>query len=446
MARNNFWQNFDGKVVLPVRTKQGVRLLFKKSPAIDRPTGVWMDVAQVVLPYTYFTDISVSSTVSLYDTVRRGTPLSVSDEEPLAPVLSSVTGAVSGERTVAHPLYGELRCAIIDRLPVEPDPEMPAPHTDVFTAEEICAAAAEAHIIDELDGIPLAMKLREQQKNECDYLVADAVQVQPYESSAWAVLRDYAEQVAEGLSLAASAAGAKRSHIAVCLSGGRRRSLALRIGKTKLYQTDSYYPVIDLIPNHRRFRQRDAGVPCVCRVGVQACLALYRALYLHEPHDRCTITVTGDAVREPQNVTVPFGTTVQEVLSRCGLTEDPSYLILGEMMTGTTASTQDIPILPGMTCILAFTAGAIRPIQPRTCIGCGRCVQVCHEGLLPYEIVRRFRNMHYERLGSLETASCDGCGACSYVCPCGIDLASVIAEARQTDSPILLELEDDTDA
>lgn len=429
-----------------MRTKRGVRLLFKKSPAIDRPTGVWMDVAQVVLPYTYFTDVSVSSTVSLYDTVRRGTPLSASDEEPLAPVLSSVTGAVSGERTVTHPLYGELHCAVIDRLPVDPEPEMPSPHTDAFTAEEICAAAEWAHIIDELDGIPLATKLREQQKAGCDYLVADAVQVQPYESSAWAVLRDYAEQVAEGLSLVAQAAGAKHSHIAVCLSGGRRRSLALRIGKTKLYQTDSYYPVTDLVPEHRRFWQHNAKELRICRVGVQACLALYRALYLHEPHDRCTITVAGDAVREPQNVTVPFGTTVQEVLSRCGLTEDPSYLILGEIMTGTTAPTQDIPILPGMTCILTFTASAIRSVQPRTCIGCGRCVQVCHKELLPYEIVRRFRNMHYERLSSLDAASCDGCGACSYVCPCGIELGAIIAEARQTDSTILLELEDDTDA
>ena len=54
--------------------------------------------------------------------------------------------------------------------------------------------------------------------------------------------------------------------------------------------------------------------------------------------------------------------------------------------------------------------------------------------------------MHYERLGRLEAASCDSCGACTYVCPCGIDLTAIIAEARQTDSTILLEMEDDTDA
>ena len=446
MARNKFYQPFDRKAVFSLRTDKGVRLLFQKSPASDRPTTVLTDVAQVTLPYTYFSDIPVLSTVSLYDTVRRGTPLSSADDA-CGPVLSSVMGAVSGERVVSHPLYGELRCAVIDRLPSEPEPEMPAPHTDAFTVEEICEAAEWAHIIDELDGVPLALKLRDWQQGKCDYLVADAVQIQPYESSAWAVLCDYAEQAVEGLALAARAAGTRRYHMAVCLSGQRRRSIELRVGKEHLFQTDSYYPVVDLVRrSHLGGRHTVSPDATVCRVGLQACLALYRALYFHEPQYCGTLTVAGDAVRSPQNVTVPFGTSVQDVLTHCGLSEEPTYLIIGEMMSGVAAAAQDIPVLPGMTCILAFTASAIPTVTPRTCIGCGRCAQVCHKGLLPYEIVRRFRNMHYERLSSLNAAACDGCAACSYVCPCGIDLAEIIAQASRSDNTILLELEDDSDA
>lgn len=442
-------EKFDeiGKVVSPMRIGKGVRLLFRKAPAIDRPTADWMDVAQVVLPYTYFSEAEVRPAVFLYDTVRRGTPLSASDTDPQATVLSSVTGAVSGTREVVHPLYGVLNCAVIDRLSAEPEPDVPVPLTGELDREEVCEAAEKAHIIDELDGVPLALKLREWYETGCDYLVADGVQIQPYESSAWAVLRDHAEQVVEGLSLAARAVGTTHYHIAVCLSGQRRRSLAMRVGRRRLYQTDSYYPAGEPIRRSARPHSRTVAPDArVCRIGVQACLALYRAIYFRQSHDRCTLTVAGDSVREPQNVTVPFGTTVQEVLSRCGLTEDPSYLILGEIMTGTAATTQDIPILPGMTCLLAFTAGAIRTVQPRTCIGCGRCAEVCHAGLLPFEIVRRFRNMHYERLGALDISACDGCGACSYICPCGIDLAAAVEQARGVDSAILLELKEDGDA
>ncbi len=430
-----------------MRIGKGVKLEFRKSPAIDRPTAEWTDIAQVVLPYTYFPEAQVRPSVFLYDTVRRGTPLSVSEDDPQSVVCSSVTGAISGVREVNHPLYGTLNCAVIDRMAVESGPELPMPNVREITREDILEAAETAHIIDELDGVPLVLKLREWCDNGCDYLVADGVQIQPYESSAWAVLRDYAEQVAEGLSLAARAAGTSRYHIAMCLSGQRRRSLAMRVGRRRLYQTDSYYPTEEPIRRsihpHARSVTPDAVVR---RIGVQACLALYRAIYFHQTHDRCTLTVAGDAVQQPQNVTVPFGTTVQEVLARCGLTEDPAYLILGEIMTGTTAATQDIPILPGMTCVLAFTAAALPTVTPRTCIGCGRCAQVCHADLLPFEIVRRFNNMHYERLSSLEADLCDGCGACSYVCPCGIDLTTAVLEARGADSAILLELEEDTDA
>ncbi len=435
------------KVVLPMRVDNGIRLRFCKKPAIDRPTADLTDVSQVVLPYSYFPEAQVRPSVFLYDTVRRGTPLSSSEEDSQAVVLSSVTGVISGEREVLHPLYGALTCATVDRVPTEPEPFVPVPRSGDISMEEICDAAEAAHIIDELDGVPLVLKLREWLASGCDYLVADGVQIQPYESSAWAVLRDYAEQVVEGLSLTARACGTTRYHIAVCLSGQRRRSLAMRVGRRHLYQTDSYYPASEPIRRSVRPHSRTVSPDArVCRVGVQACLALYRAVYFHQSHDRCVVTVSGDAVRYPQNVVVPFGTTVQEVLTRCGLSEDPTYLILGEVMTGTAAATQDIPILPGMTCILAFTASAIRPMAPRTCIGCGQCIEVCHAGLLPFEIVRRFRNMHYERLGSLDAASCDGCGACSYVCPCNIDLATIIADARGVDSAIMLELEEDTDA
>ena len=184
----------------------------------------------------------------------------------------------------------------------------------------------------------------------------------------------------------------------------------------------------------------------VCRVGVQACLALYRAVRMGRAHTHAILTVAGDAVKQPQNVMVPFGTSVQEILRRCGVCDDPSYLILGDSMTGVTSVTQDIPVLPGMTCLLAFTAAQVRPTVTRACIGCGRCVKVCHAGLLPFEIHRRYENMHYERIASLAAADCDGCGACSYVCPCGLELAAVVQEAKRSGNTLLLDLEEDTDA
>ncbi len=428
-------------------SRHGIRLLFCKEPAISQPTAELTQISQVILPFSFATEAAVVPAVSLYDTVNKGTPLAVIEDDPLATVCSSVMGAVSGERTIQHPLYGTLHCAVIDCVPEVPAPEVPVLLPETITPELILETAERLDVIDELDGVPLILKLREWQASGCDFLAADGIEIEPYASSAWAVLRDHAEHVLEGLRLAALCVGAPRYHIAVCLSGQRRRSIALRIGKDYLYQTDSYYPKAEPVRySNRSGHDTVKRGSRVYRIGVQACLALYRALYLGETHNRCTITVAGDAVPHPQNVSVPFGTTVQQVLEHCGLVQPPDYLVLGEQMTGTAALTSDIPILPGMTCILAFTAKAIRPLATRTCIGCGRCVQACHAGLLPFEINRRYQNMHYERLDSLSPQLCDGCNACSYICPCGIDLAAVIQEAKTVDNAISVDWEEDTHA
>ena len=77
------------------------------------------------------------------------------------------------------------------------------------------------------------------------------------------------------------------------------------------------------------------------------------------------------------------------------------------------------------------------------CIGCGRCADVCHVGLLPYEIARRSENMHYERLQHLSPSDCDGCGACSYICPAGRDVAAEVMEAGKTKGTVFLNWGED---
>lgn len=424
--------------------KAGVRLLFQKEPAISLPTAELSNVTQVTLPLAYPTAATVVPTAHLYDTVRKGTLLSIVEDDPVSAVRSSVTGLVSGEREVEHPLYGTLPCVVIDCLPDNPTAEVPTPAGEQFTPEYILQAAEQAGIVDELDGVPLSLKLKEWQTNGCGFLVVDAVEVQPFSSSAFAVLHDCAEQVLEGLRLAARCAAVTRYHIAVCLSGARRRALALRIGKPFLYQTDSYYPVTDIVHRGKKFGTHTVPYNApVGRLGVQACLALYRALFLSESHSRCVLTVAGDAVLHPQNVSVPFGVTIQQVLEHCGVVDVPDFVIVGEQLTGTTVLSLDIPVLPGMTCLLAFTSKAVPAPTTYKCIGCGRCTNACHAGLLPFEIVRRYQNMHYERLPSLRADECDGCNACSFVCPSGIPLATLVQESKAASGAVFLDMEDD---
>lgn len=150
-------------------SRHGIRLLFHKEPAISQPTAELTEISQVILPFSFATEAAVVPAVSLYDTVNKGTPLAVIEEDPLATVCSSVMGAVSGERVIQHPLYGTLNCAVIDCVPDTPAPEVPVLLPETITPELILETAERLDVIDELDGVPLILKLREWQESGCDF-------------------------------------------------------------------------------------------------------------------------------------------------------------------------------------------------------------------------------------------------------------------------------------
>ena len=421
---------------------RGVRIPYNKEPAASRGVLPLSPVGPLLVPLCYGDTADALPAAAAGARMERGEVLSDPGED--TPSLATVTGIFEDIRTISHPVVGQVSCAVLRPQPEDnPPPAQPAPLTkqeaeaaDGLGTDAILDAARRAGIIDELDGVPLHLKLADWKEKAVDVLVADGTEAEPYASSAWAVLTESAEDVWRGLALAARAAGVPRYHVAVLLPSKRRRPLAQRLGEGAVYPVRSKYPVVRLTGG--------TGRSVVCRIGVQAALALCRAAALGEPQTSCVLTVAGDAVANPQNVRVPFGTPAGEVLRACGLSSDPQYLIFGDAMTGVTADSADTPILPGTTCLLALVSRAVLP--PRPCMGCGRCARVCHAGLLPYEIVRRLENMHYERLASLDPGACDGCGACSHVCPAGRDVTAKVLEARQTRGTIFLNWGDDDDA
>lgn len=425
---------------MPIQTRRGVRLTYLKEPAASRELSVLEAKGSLYLPLAY-AEQGGTPAASLKTVIRKNQPLVIPDDPASIPVYASVTGTLEGVCTLSHPLYGQLDCAVIAAAPEgDPPPEGKPADLERLSPNDVIEAARQAGIIDELDGVPLHLKLTQWKKEGCGCLVADGVEPEPYASSAWTVLSRSAEQVGQGLALAARCVGAAAYHVAVCLPGDRRRSLQQRLGEDRLFQVRRRYPVDRYAPSSLL-----RPGPVLRRIGVQALLALYRATAFGEPQTDCVITVAGDAVATPQNLAVPFGVPIREVLAYCGLREDPHYLILGDLMTGRTAPSDELPVLPGMTCLLALKTRPA-PLPQGGCIGCGRCVHACHAGLLPYEIVRRLENMHYERLASLHPEGCDGCGACSYVCPAGRDVAVRVQEAAGTNGTIFFEWGDDDDA
>lgn len=415
-------------------TKRGASLPSLKEPAASRPIVDIAPPAQVIVPLVAGDGTVCRPAAGLYETVTRGGPVGLPELDGGLGVPASVSGVLADLREMSHPLLGDIPCAVIDCMAWGDEVPGPPRDTGALTAEEIRTAARFAAVVDELDGRLLADKLDELREGGPCLLVADATEQEPYASSAWAVLNESPVEVNDGLSLAARAAGTGASFIAVRAPRRRRRPLEDKLDGRPLYAARGRYPAA-LAPLSNSLTVR--------RVGVQACLSLYRAAAYAHPQCDVVVTVTGDAVANPQNVRVPVGTLVEDLLHFCGLSKEPEYILLGDAMTGLAVSQTDVPVIPGIACVVALTA---RPQPPtRTCIGCGRCVRACHAGLLPFEIMRRLDNMQYERLQRLLPEECDGCGACSYVCPAGLEVTAKVLEARDAHGNIFLEWGDGDD-
>ena len=348
------------------------------------------------------------------------------------PAVATVTGILEGTMAINHPLYGSLLCAAI-RAEGESEEEtcLPILSEEELTPEAIVNIARDAGIYDELDGVPLWEKLAQWMSPENDVLalhsmlVADATENDIFGSSSWAVLMEQPRLALFGLQMAARAIGFSRYHIATMLPARRRRALKRAIGRMNVYTVGDEFPVTQFGPQ---------DMECY-RIGIQACLALGRALKRGLHHTAVILTVAGDAMPTPRNFRVPFGTRVGEILDFCQI-KGNVRIVLGDSMNGVTCTDRNTTILPGITTLLVMEQKPVR--IPGPCIGCGRCAEVCHAGLLPYEIVRRAENMHYERLQHLSPGDCDGCAACSYICPAGRDVAADVVAAGQSKGSMFL--------
>lgn len=170
----------------------------------------------------------------------------------------------------------------------------------------------------------------------------------------------------------------------------------------------------------------DAGV-VVSNVGTL--WAVYQALYEGKPYTERIITVSGNKHAKKGNYLVKIGTPVEHILRRTGQKGDlPSQtVILGGPMMGKAVQSLDLPVDKG-------TGGLLMLDNPKAevfnCIGCGYCVDVCPQHLMPMEFVRFYQEKNSKTLRGLHLQDCIECGACAYICPSEVPLMESILKGK----------------
>ena len=160
--------------------------------------------------------------------------------------------------------------------------------------------------------------------------------------------------------------------------------------------------------------------------------AIYEAVHFGRPVMKKVMTITGNAIKEPQNLRVRTGTNFRELIEEVGgFTSEPEKIIAGGPMMGIPLISLDVPVVKTSSAILCMTKDEVAACEETACINCGRCVSVCPGRIIPAKLAdyaKRHDKESFEKANGME---CCECGCCSYICPAKRPLTQYIKSMRK---------------
>lgn len=179
-----------------------------------------------------------------------------------------------------------------------------------------------------------------------------------------------------------------------------------------------------------------------------AVYAICNAVSFGKPVYKRLMTLSGECFKQPKNVEVFIGTLLSELAAKEGeLSEMPDQVICGGPMTGALIEqkkgcpdgaglsglmkeTLNLPVTKDVSAILCLKKSH-RKKSSGMCIGCGYCVDVCNEQLLPVRLAKAAVAGEKEQFMKLGGMECCECGSCSYICPAERNLSGEIKKMKQ---------------
>ncbi len=285
-------------------------------------------------------------------------------------------------------------------------------------------------------GFPTAVKVSP--RSPVDTLILNGAECEPYLTCDHRLMLENPEEILRGAEYLARALGVrtviigieknKPDCIAVFEKYDRLKTVALKkkypMGGEKqlIYVTTGRKVGIGKLP-------ADSGVVVE---NVATAYAVCQAVEKGVPLIERVLTVTGKAVKEPKNLWVRVGTSIQSIIEFCGgEAEKPVKAVQGGPMTGLALASYDAFTHKTTSGLLLMTKEEASADEPTPCLNCGKCSDVCPMRLMP------MNTAFYANAGDFEAAAkyggtlaCIECGACEYICPAKRPLIQAIRRTK----------------
>ncbi len=431
----------------------GLKLSGHKSLSNQQPITSAKTAKQLIIPLTQHIGQAAELQVRVGDKVLKGQLLAHAQGVISAPVHASASGIITAidEYPVPHPSGLSALCVVIDTDDYEQCTDNTVSQQDISELDykDINERIAQAGIVG-LGGalFPSAAKLNTAHKMHTEMLLINAAECEPYITCDDALIRRRPEEVILGILLIKKAVGAKKCLIGI--EDNKPEAYQALLNTLSGYNKPHSKPQIEVIPIPARYPAggekqliqvltgkevpsgglpMDIGILCH---NVTTAAAVYQAVYRGEPLTSRIVTITGGAVKQPQNMEVLIGTSIREVLNQAGLREENiEKVIMGGPMMGFALPSLDIPVTKATNCLLVsekYELATPPPAMP--CIRCSRCADSCPMSLLPQQMYWYAKSRELDKVQEYNLFDCIECGCCSYECPSNIPLVQYFRYAK----------------
>ena len=407
--------------------------------------------SQLILPIKQHAGLTAKAIVNVGDQVLKGQLIAELQGEVSANIHAPTSGIIVsiGPYPVPH-----ASAQVSDCIRIIPDgkdvwierPVTPR-HYQSLSNQEIINVVRDYGIVG-LGGavFPTEAKIKPS-NNNLKALIINGAECEPYISCDDMLMREYGEDIIEGIKILLQLTGAPRCIFAIennkptaisIIREALRDSADLRI---ELFSLPSLYPqggekqLLQSLTNEEIPKGKlplDLGY---LMLNVGTVKAIRDAVMEDQPLISRVVTVTGDGVMHPQNVMALIGTPVIELIDFCGGYKSKSsqthQLIMGGPLMGVSLPSDAVPLVKAMNCLLVASPKDTQPqLEPKACIRCGECSQVCPANLLPQQLYWYSKSKNYVEAERFNLSACIECGACDYVCPSHIPLVQYFRHAK----------------
>ena len=330
-----------------------------KAMSKDKPIREVLPKGELVYPLSQHIGAPAKAIVVKGDHVLAGQKIAEAGGFVSANIFASVSGTVKAIEARLGVAGGMQESIVIENDGLYEEVEFsPERKLADISGKEIIEIIKEAGIVGMGGaGFPTHVKYMPKDPSAIDYIIVNCAECEPYLTSDYRRMMEEPEKIVGGLQAAMKIFDGRAKGVLAVEDNKKDAAAKLReaakgIPDIEVVELKTKYPqgaerqlIFAVTGRQINSSMLPADAGCVVN-NCDTIHAIYEAVHFGRPVMKKVMTITGNAIKEPQNLRVRTGTNFRELIEEAGgFTSEPEKIIAGGPMMGIPLISLDVPVV-----------------------------------------------------------------------------------------------------